>query len=63
MTELTVLGDPPNVTARLAGAAAAGEILVSETALALADMTAPIEHRTLDLKGKAEPLTVGVLRA
>ncbi len=51
-TELTVLGDTVNTTARLASAAAAGEILVTSEAAALAGLDPTLERRRLDLKGK-----------
>ena len=62
MTELTSLGDPPNVTARLAGAAASGEILVSDAAAKQAESGVE-EHevRDLSLKGKSEPMKVHVI--
>lgn len=64
--EFTALGDAVNVTARLASAGAAGEILVTEAAaaaagLAQADAIARGERRHLDLKGKAEATDVIVL--
>ena len=51
-TELTVLGDTVNTTARLASAAAAGEILVASEAASLAGLDPTLERRPLDLKGK-----------
>ena len=51
-TELTVLGDTVNTTARLASAAAAGEIVVSSEAASLAGLDPTLEPRPLDLKGK-----------
>jgi len=60
--EFTALGDAVNTTARLASAAAAGEVLVSDTAAAAAGLDAAgLEHRYLDLKGKAEKVGVVVL--
>ena len=61
-TDITVLGDAPNVAARLSSAAKPGEILISEDAYAGAGLDFDLERRTLDLKGKSEPLTVRVLR-
>ncbi len=62
-TDITVLGDAPNVAARLSSAAAAGEILVSEPAVAAAGLDpAHLEQRQLELKGKAHPVTVYVLK-
>lgn len=63
-TELTALGDVVNTAARLASAAAAGEILVSrESADAAGLDSAPLEHRLLELKGKSAPTSVVVLTA
>lgn len=59
-TEITVLGDTVNTTARLAAAAGAGEILVSVEAAAAAGLEAS-RRRSLELKGKAEPVEVVVL--
>ena len=50
--ELTSLGDVVNTTARLAGAAGAGEILVSTDAATAAGLPTGLEGRSLDLKGK-----------
>jgi adenylate cyclase len=57
-TELTILGDPVNVTARLASAAAAGEILVSADAAAVIGLDGGLPRRTLELKGKEETVEV-----
>jgi len=62
LIELTALGDPVNVTARLATEAGAGELLVSAAAAASAHLAdAGLEHRSLALKGKSEPTDVVVL--
>lgn len=62
VTDITALGDPMNVTARLASAAAAGEVLVSEEAGSAASLDfSGLERRELHLKGRQEPLTVRVL--
>jgi adenylate cyclase len=61
-TDITVLGDPPNVAARLASAAAAGEILISENAYVSDLNPERLEQRQLALKGKSQPVTVYVLR-
>ena len=61
-TELTALGDTVNTTARLASVAGAGEILVSAAAAAAADLDPGLERRSLDLKGKANPTEVFVVR-
>jgi adenylate cyclase len=65
--ELTAIGDAVNVAARLASVAAAGEILVSEDTARIARVDGTGERRTIELKGKAEPvavvsLTIGRLR-
>jgi adenylate cyclase len=59
ITELTALGDVVNTTARLASAAGAGELLVTDAAAGAASLeTSVLEHRALELKGKVE--TTGV---
>lgn len=60
--DVTVLGDPVNVTARLAAAAAAGEILVTVDAARAAGLDPALERRSLELKGKAEATDVVSLR-
>jgi len=63
MSDFTMLGDDVNITARLASAAAAGEILVSDEAATAADQNlADLEHRQLQLKGKSVEIGVRVLR-
>jgi adenylate cyclase len=60
--ELTAMGDPVNVAARLASAAGAGEILVTAAATEAARLDADgLERRDLALKGKASPTAVFVL--
>ena len=61
--EFTALGDNVNVTARLASAAAGGEILVTESAARAANLASArgTERRRLDLRGKAEATDVIVL--
>jgi adenylate cyclase len=61
-TELTALGDTVNTTARLASAAGAGEILVSAAAARASGLEPGLEQRSLELKGKARPTDVVVLR-
>jgi len=51
-TELTALGDTVNTTARLASAAAAGEVLVTIDAASAAGLDPELERRSLELKGK-----------
>ena len=60
--DLTALGDSMNITARLASQAGVGEILVSESAYNQAALEANLEKRSLELKGRSEPVTVRVLR-
>lgn len=60
-TEVTVVGDAVNTTARLAAAAGPGEILVSSAVAEAAGIDGDLERRTLELKGKAEPFEVVVL--
>ena len=60
--ELTALGDPVNVAARLASAAGAGEILVTLTAARAAKLAADgLERRDLELKGKSASTSVLVI--
>ena len=63
VSDVTALGDDVNLTARLASAAAAGEILITEAARAEAGLTTDgLESRHLELKGRAEPVDVWVMR-
>ncbi len=61
-TELTALGDRVNVTARLASAAQAGEVLVTTEAASAAGLDPTLERRSLELKGKTEATEVVTLR-
>jgi adenylate cyclase len=61
--ELTAVGDAVNTAARLAAAAGTGEIVVSASAAATAQLNSAGERRTLQLKGKGEPFDVVVLDA
>lgn len=64
VSDFTALGDVVNTTARLAGEASAGELLVSVDAMAAADRDASgLEHRTLAIRGRTEPVEVVVLPA
>ena len=57
--DFTALGDPVNTTARLASAAAAGELLISAHAARAAGIDAgSLEARTLDVRGRSEPVEV-----
>ncbi|MEX0626616.1 MAG: adenylate/guanylate cyclase domain-containing protein [Chloroflexota bacterium] len=60
--ELTGVGDPVNVTARLASLAQAGEILVSVEAAEKAGLDPSLPRQTLELKGREEPIEVVSLR-
>ena len=61
--DFTALGDNVNITARLASQAGPGEILISDSAYAEADIDlGELEHRQLELKGKSEPTGVHVVR-
>jgi adenylate cyclase len=64
VTELTAVGDVVNTTARLASAAGAGELLITDAAARAAAIDATgQERRSLQLKGKIEPVRVVVLTA
>ena len=58
---MTALGDAVNTAARLASAATAGEILVTDDAATAAGLDPDLEHRPLELKGKQEPVEVVTL--
>lgn len=60
-TTVTALGDVANVAARLASSAGPGELLVTDTAAAVAGVAGDRERRYLDLKGKSETVPVVVL--
>jgi adenylate cyclase len=60
--DFTALGDNVNIAARLASKAGAGEILVSESTYNKAALNTNAEKRTLELKGRSEPVTVHVLK-
>lgn len=57
-TELTALGDMVNVTARLAAAASAGEVLVTVASAQAARLDPALPRRALELKGKQDPTEV-----
>jgi adenylate cyclase len=62
VADFTVLGDTVNVAARLQGAAASGEILVTEETYAHVKTEFPnAPSRELELKGKSEPVRARVI--
>jgi adenylate cyclase len=61
-TELTAVGDAVNIAARLASAAAAGEILVTADAATAGGLESDLERRPLELKGKKQPTEVVTVR-
>ena len=63
VSDITVLGDAANTAARLSSQAAPGEILVSEETVQSANLgLVDCELRTLNLKGRNEPVAVRVIR-
>lgn len=63
LTNISAIGDEVNTAARLASKAAAGEIIVSEQALARAQIDgSDLEVRSLELKGISEPVQARVIR-
>jgi adenylate cyclase len=64
VTDFTALGDAVNTTARVASAAAAGELLVTADAAAAADIeTMGVPERRPSLRGRSEEITVLALAA
>jgi adenylate cyclase len=64
LTEISAIGDEVNTAARLAAQAAAGEIIISEQALAATgESGSQWEARSLVLKGISQPVRVRVIRA
>ena len=62
--DFTVIGDVVNTASRLQGAAGPGEVLVMEETYGPVAARFPgSPQRSLNLKGKSEPLVVRVLRA
>jgi adenylate cyclase len=60
--DFTALGDVVNITARLASAAVAGEVIVSVAAAEAAGMaTDHLERRTVEIRGRTEPIEVIVV--
>jgi adenylate cyclase len=63
VSDFSAMGDAVNVTARLAGLAGKGEVLISEAAHVAAGLDlGPLETRELELKGRKAPITVRILR-
>jgi adenylate cyclase len=62
--DITALGDAVNTTARLASLAESGEVLISEYAFKAAKLEPDdLERRSLNLKGRSQPIDVRVLRS
>jgi adenylate cyclase len=59
--DFTALGDVVNTAARLAAAAQAGEVIVS-AAVADAAGSEGLERRTVEIRGRVEPIEVLILR-
>jgi adenylate cyclase len=63
VSDITVLGDAANATARLASEAHPGEVLVSKETYREANLEYEnCEHRILQLKGRNDPMEVCVIR-
>ncbi len=61
--DFTVLGDAANTVARLSSAVSAGELAMSESVAAAANVnTDDLEHRSFQVKGKAEPVPAWIER-
>jgi adenylate cyclase len=64
LVDISAIGEEVNTAARLGSLAAAGEIIVSEKALAQTDIDGSgLEVRRLALKGISEPVAVRVMHA
>jgi adenylate cyclase len=64
LVDISAIGEEVNTAARLASKAAAGEIILSETALAQAHLDgSALESRKLELKGISEQVSVRVMHA
>lgn len=64
VSDFTALGDVVNTTARLAGEAAAGELLVSIDAARAGELDSPsLEHRTISVRGRSDAVEVVALRS
>ena len=63
LVDISAIGEEVNTAARLASKAAAGEIILSETALERAHVdSSELESRKLELKGISEQVPVRVMR-
>jgi class 3 adenylate cyclase len=63
VNDFTALGDVVNTTARLAGEAAAGELLVSVDAATAGSLDSrALEGRTVSVRGRSDAVEVVVLR-
>ena len=63
VNDFTALGDVVNATARLASTARAGELIVSAAAAEAAGTSVDgIERRTVEIRGRTQPIDVLVLR-
>jgi adenylate cyclase len=63
LIDISAIGEEVNTAARLASKAVAGEIILSEAALAKAHIDgSELESRTLELKGISAPVSVRVIR-
>jgi len=63
VADFTALGDPVNVTARLASEAGPGEILITESTVVASGLsTVALERRELNLRGRQERIVVFVDR-
>jgi adenylate cyclase len=61
--DFTTLGDAPNTASRVGSAANEGELLVTRAAAIAAGLSVDLlETRVLELKGKAEPVEILVVR-
>ena len=62
--DFTALGDPVNATARLTSVAGAGEALISADAASRGGLdTSGLERRTLELRGREQPMDAWVAAA
>ena len=59
VSDFTALGDVVNTTARLAAEAGSGELLISIDAVRAAELdAAALEHRTVAVRGRSDPIEV-----